>query len=110
MQDCVFCKIAAGCETKNPPGVVYEDDACVVLRAREPLAPQHLIAFPKEHADDVTKMPPNEVGELIAMLVKMGKKWNEGFRLVVNTGPDAGQSVRHAHVHLIGGAKLGGIA
>lgn len=108
MKDCVFCKIVAG---EIPSGKVYEDGEMLVFRDIAPLAKIHLLCVPKEHfaylteADDRRAALPGKMLQKIA-----GKKdeWglSEGYRLVINQGDNAGQTVKHLHIHVLGGEAL----
>ena len=107
MDDCIFCKIIKG---EIPSNKVYEDEEMIVIHDVAPGAPCHVLLLPKEHmqniitADfDIVKHVMGKVGEIAKLL---GVAEN-GFRVVVNTGVDGGQSVEHLHFHLLGGKKLG---
>ena len=91
MSDCIFCKIAAG---EIPSNKVYEDDK--------------MIAF--THADNVMKAEPALVGYMLGKVAEIAEKLGikeDGFRLIINTGKDGGQTVQHLHIHLIGGKAMG---
>ncbi|MDR1740570.1 MAG: HIT domain-containing protein [Synergistaceae bacterium] len=105
--DCVFCKIAAGA---IPAEFVYRDDEVFVIRDLSPQAPTHLLIIPVRHVESaafadgptwVTVMGRAE--ETARSLGLMGKGDRDGFRLVINTGAQSGQSVPHLHVHLLAG-------
>lgn len=108
MQDenCIFCKIASG---QIPTNKVYEDDQCIAFRDMEPLMPTHVLIIPKDHYADITDGVPEEtlghcfgvVGKIAAM-----EGLDNGFRVLVNTGDDASQSVRHFHIHILGGGLM----
>lgn len=107
MDDCIFCKIIKG---EIPSNKVYEDEEMIVIHDVAPSAPCHVLLLPKKHmqniitADfDIVKHVMGKVGEIAKLL---GVAEN-GFRVVVNTGVDGGQSVEHLHFHLLGGKKLG---
>ena len=109
MNDCLFCKIVAG---EIPSDKVYEDDAVYAFRDIQPAAPVHVLIVPKEHAKDATEFDPAH-----AALFHASRKIAEaegvaesGYRLVFNVGADAGQTVFHLHMHLVGGKNLGGVA
>ncbi len=110
MSDCIFCKIANG-EIKSE--TVYEDDTVRAFRDLSPQAPEHILIVPKEHIANIAEFN-SEDGELAAhifteVIPKLARDLNiagKGFRLVINTGEDGGQTVNHLHVHLLGGRKM----
>jgi histidine triad (HIT) family protein len=108
--ECLFCRIAA----KEIPGeLVYEDELVVAFKDINPQAPVHLLIIPREHVESVRQL--DEAHPLVASrLLRVARELAEregvaesGFRLVANTGPDAGQAVPHLHLHLLGGRTLG---
>jgi len=109
MSDCIFCKIAQG---KIPTQFVYSDEHTVVFKDLSPKAPVHLLAVPRQHyacIQDIEPLNMDIMAKLMAavsQVVKQEKLSEKGYRLVVNSGADAGQVVRHIHVHILGGAKL----
>lgn len=107
MENCIFCKIAAG---DIPSNKVYEDDKMIAFKDLEPAAPVHVLLVPKTHAANVTEADPALVGHMLGkageIAAGLGVKEN-GFRLVINTGKDGGQTVPHLHIHLIGGKPMG---
>lgn len=106
--DCLFCKIAAG---TIPVDRVYEDDVVLAFPDINPQAPQHLLIIPKQHLSS-TKEALEEhtpmLGRLVATAAQVAvtKQLSNGYRLVINTGPDGGQTVSHLHLHLLGGRHL----
>ncbi|MDI9591269.1 MAG: histidine triad nucleotide-binding protein [Acidobacteriota bacterium] len=103
---CIFCKIGTG---EVPADKVYEDDLCVAFRDMEPLMPTHVLVIPKDHYRDVTDdVPPETLGHCLAVVRDITKRegLTGGFRLMVNTGDDASQSVRHFHIHILGGGRM----
>ena len=109
-QDCLFCRILEG---TVPGDVVYQDNRCVVIRDNNPQAPAHLLVLPREHLeslDDATQKDEALLGHLLRMAARVanehGLTSNGGYRAVINTGPGAGQSVFHLHVHVLGGREL----
>jgi len=104
--DCIFCKIARG---EIPSNKVYEDEKILVFNDIEPQAPVHMLVIPKKHFDNVTECD-NET--LCAMFDAMRAAVRntgidkDGFRCVVNTGENGGQSVNHIHMHVLGGRSL----
>lgn len=108
MDECLFCKMASG-EIK--PDIVYQDDRVLGFRDINPAAPVHVLLIPKEHVNDASTV---DDGALLAALFAAGRSVAEaegilatGYRLVANVGRDAGQSVFHLHVHLLGGRSMG---
>ena len=110
--DCVFCKILDG---KIPAPRVYEDENAIVIRDLHPHAKQHFLVIPKKHVDSLAKLFENEaegqkvVGNLFSVANVLAKKEGllpAGFRSVINTGVDGGQSVFHLHLHILGGERL----
>lgn len=106
--DCLFCKIIRG---EIPSAKVYEDDKMLVFKDIEPKAKVHLLAVPKAHFKLLSEMG-EEGAELVKyMLVKIPEivaqnGCEKGYRLVINQGEDAGQSVFHLHIHILGGEQL----
>lgn len=107
MDDCVFCRIVAG---KVPADVVVETERVVAFRDVAPQAPLHVVVVPREHHTDVAALAavdPGTLGELVEVANEVAEREAAGeYRLVFNTGPDAGQSVFHAHGHVLGGRRL----
>ncbi len=111
-RDCIFCKIAAG---QVPADVVSEDDHFVAFRDVRPLAPLHLLVIPRQHV--VSLDEARALGgaasagalEFIAAAARSEGVAESGYRVITNTGPDAGQEVMHLHWHVIGGTRLGGM-
>lgn len=109
MNDCLFCKIAAG---EIPSDVVLDRGGVVAFRDVNPQAPTHILLIPKEHVRDVTELDASS-GALLAELVEAANELarsegiaESGYRLVANVGPDAGQTVFHLHLHLLGGRPM----
>lgn len=107
MDDCLFCKIIAG---DIPSDRVYEDDLCIVIRDIAPKAPVHLLVLPKKHFASLARASAYDqglLGHLLLVAADCAKKAGlSSFRTVINTGEDAGQTVFHLHVHVLGGAPL----
>jgi histidine triad (HIT) family protein len=105
--DCVFCRIVAG---EVPADVVVETERVVAFRDISPQAPLHVVVVPREHHTDVAALAavdPGALGELVEVANEVAEREAAGeYRLVFNTGPDAGQSVFHAHGHVLGGRRL----
>ena len=95
-----------------PARIEYEDDRCIVLHDINPQAPVHLLIIPKEHVARVSEASAADepsLGHLISTAAVVARKLalTGGFRLVINSGPDAGETVPHLHVHLLAGRPLG---
>ena len=108
MTDCLFCRIVTG---EVPAQVVHEDDRTLAFRDVSPQAPTHVLVVPKAHHDDVTALAdadPALLADVLAAAVAVARseRLDGGFRLVVNTGADGGQTVGHLHVHVLGGRAL----
>jgi histidine triad (HIT) family protein len=95
-----------------PADIVYEDDRALAFRDVKPEAPTHVLIIPKQEIAslaDATEADSAVLGHLLdvarRLAVQLGLE--QGFRVVINAGPDAGQSVDHLHLHLLGGRKLG---
>ena len=106
--DCLFCKITEG---KIPSSKVYEDDKMLVFKDIEPKAEVHLLAIAKDHFKLLSDMDEKQAETLKYMLVKIPEIAAEngcknGYRLVINQGEDAGQTVFHLHIHILGGQTL----
>ncbi len=108
--DCLFCKIVAG---DIPADVVHETDTTVAFRDLDPQAPVHVLVIPKQHqptAAELVDADPAVLPQIIAAArdVAVAEGIAEsGYRLVVNTGPDAHQGVFHLHLHVLGGRSMG---
>lgn len=107
MNDCVFCKIAAG---EIPANVVYEDDLVIAFDDLSPQAPVHTLVIPKKHFTSMAdEIDPTTLGSLFGAVhaVAQSKGVAEsGYRIIVNNGPDAKQTVQHLHVHVMGGREM----
>jgi histidine triad (HIT) family protein len=104
--DCLFCKIVTG----TIPSKAYQDnDFCRVIADVNPQAPFHALVIPKVHMNDITECyDPHLLGRLFAQASLLAKEQglSKGFRMVVNTGLDGGQTVDHLHIHVIGGRAM----
>jgi histidine triad (HIT) family protein len=110
MQDCIFCRII---KNEIPSKKVYEDEFVVAFCDIAPMAATHYLFVHKEHTKNVNEMNPTQIAQVFAAIKAFthgSVLENYGFRIVTNTGKDAGQSVFHTHFHLLGGEKLGGFA
>lgn len=107
MTDCLFCRIVAG---EIPATIVAETDAVVAFRDIAPKAPVHVLVVPRLHVANVTELAeqaPEVLADLVATAQRVANDEAGGeYRLVFNTGEGAGQSVFHAHGHLLGGKRL----
>ncbi|MDN5314088.1 MAG: histidine triad family protein [Clostridiales bacterium] len=112
MQDCIFCKIAAG---EIPAKVIYEDENVIAFHDIKPVAPVHVLIVPKRHVSDVISLASDDERAALMQAVlqavpivaeKMGVA-DKGFRLINNCGTEGGQTVMHLHFHMIGGRDLG---
>ena len=105
----IFAQIIA---RQVPSEIVWESEHAIAIRDLHPIAPVHLLLIPKKGYSDFHSIPPDEL-DILAHLAKAAHELaerfevREGYRLVTNVGPNAGQSVFHLHFHLIGGKKLG---
>ena len=105
-ENCIFCKIAAG---EIPTSKVYEDDYVIAFDDLEPLMPVHTLIIPKDHYANIGDNVPEEtLGHVFGAVRKVAeiKGLKNGYRLMVNTGEDASQSVQHFHVHMLGGGWM----
>lgn len=103
--DCLFCKIIAG---SIPSSKVYEDDQTFAFSDIHPQAPTHVLVVPKKHIASLDHAAPEDIqilGNLhaVAADIARSKGLANGYRTVINTGADGGQTVDHLHVHLLGG-------
>lgn len=109
MKDCLFCKIAA---LQVPSRIVYEDEHAVAFEDINPQAPVHILVVPKKHiptALDIGDSDKDLVGHLFTVASRIARDRGiaeDGFRLIMNTNPDAGQTVYHIHLHLLGGRPM----
>jgi len=104
MTDCLFCKIATHV---IPVKAVFEDEMSLVFPDINPQAPVHLLVIPKQHFANVTEAPVELLGQILKVAAEVGKReMPGGFRVVINTGDDGGQTVEHVHLHLLGGRHM----
>lgn len=109
MNDCIFCKIIKG---EIPSSKVYEDDDMVIFKDIEPKAKNHFLCVPKSHFKLLSEMNEQQSLMLLKCLKKIPQLKDElglsnGYRLVINQGDDAGQTVFHLHIHILSGQKMG---
>ena len=109
MPDCLFCKIVAG---EIPAELVAESGRTIAFRDINPQAPTHVLIVPKRHIRSLSELAPEDdqiVGELVRRAAAIAKDRgiaHGGFRTVFNTNRDAGQTVFHIHLHLLGGRAM----
>ena len=106
--DCLFCRIVAGA---IPAKRIYEDDLCICFADINPQAPTHLLIVPREHIPSLAHADAAHVpllGHLLATAAQIARTahLDRGYRVVINTGPDGGQTVDHLHLHLLGGRHM----
>lgn len=109
MEDCLFCKIV---NRQIPSEFLFEDDHCIIIKDKYPQAPTHLLVIPKNHIHSMAEATEYDF-PLIGKCLYAGKKYLEkiglgarGYRTVINTGTEGGQTIFHLHIHLIGGKIL----
>ena len=109
MSECIFCKIIKG---EIPSTNVYKDEQVSAFRDINPVAPTHILIVPNKHIDSVNMMIVDDeplIGHLFTVAKQLAAQEGiseGGYRLVVNTGAEAGQTVFHIHLHLLGGRQL----
>ena len=108
MSDCVFCRIV---RREAPARIVYQDEEVTAFHDLHPRAPVHILVVPNRHIAGLAQVEPEDatlVGKLFVVARQVAEQEGvaSGYRLVVNNGPLAGQSVFHLHVHLLGGRAL----
>ena len=106
--DCIFCKIIDG---NLPAEVVHADESCVAFRDLSPQAPTHVLIVPRSHYANAAELAAGEPATAVHLFdaareIAHQEGVDEGYRLVFNTGAAAGQTVFHAHLHLLGGAPM----
>ena len=108
MENCIFCKIVSG---EIPAKKVFEDDKVVAFNDLNPQAPVHVLVIPRHHyASSAAVDNPSVWSSLLDSAVKIARKLGleeKGYRMVINTGEEGGQSVPHLHLHLLAGRNLG---
>lgn len=108
MTDCLFCHIVRG---DAPARIVHQDEDVTAFHDVNPQAPVHLLIIPNRHIAGVREVVAEDaqvLGRLFVVARRLAEDFDlsDGYRLVVNNGPAAGQSVQHLHVHLLGGRSL----
>jgi len=110
VENCLFCKIAAGV---IPSKIVYQDQDVVAFEDINPQAPQHVLFIPRRHIASMEELTTEDGPVLAAIFMTAAKVARDlgigesGYRFVANVGPDSGQSVFHLHFHLLGGRPMG---
>ena len=110
MENCLFCRIIAG---EIPGAIVHEDERIVAFKDVNPQAPMHVLVVPRRHIASLNELSPEDdalVGEMTrraAALAKTNGHSEGGYRTVFNCNADAGQTVFHIHMHVLGGRRLG---
>ena len=107
-ENCLFCRIIGG---EIPAKIVAENTHCVAFRDINPQAPTHVVIVPREHVASLNEAKDAAmIGQLSLMATEIARREgiaDRGYRTVVNTNADAGQTVFHLHLHLIGGRAMG---
>jgi histidine triad (HIT) family protein len=108
MENCLFCKIVKG---DIPSTKVFEDDRVLAFRDIAPMAPTHILVIPKDHIGSVAEVKGENaaiVAHIFTVIPKIAEAEGlvNGYRVVSNCGPDAGQTVNHLHFHILGGTEL----
>lgn len=109
MSECVFCRIVRG---EAPAHIIYQDEAVTAFHDLHPQAPVHILIVPNRHIVGVAQVEAEDeplLGRLFGVARRLAEEMGivEGYRLVINNGRGAGQSVFHLHMHLLGGRRLG---
>jgi len=108
--DCLFCRIRDG---EIPADIIYREEGILAFRDISPQAPVHVLIIPEKHISGLPEAEEDDrelLGRICRAAVEIARRESvadAGFRLVVNSGPDAGQAVDHLHFHLLGGRALG---
>jgi len=109
MDDCLFCKIVKG---EVPATIVYKDEQVTAFRDINPVAPTHILVIPNEHipsTNEVSQRDEQLLGHMLTVVKSISDNESiskSGYRLIINTGPDANQVVFHLHLHIIGGQRM----
>ncbi len=108
-EDCIFCKIVVG---EIPAAKIFEDERAVAFRDINPQAPTHALVIPRAHVASLNEAGGSDealLGHLLVVAARVAReagRAGSGFRTVINTGADAGQTVFHVHAHVLGGRRL----
>ena len=111
MSDCIFCKILDG---DIPSNRVYEDEYCIAFHDVQPAAPVHLLVIPRKHISSLDSLTPQDqelMGHIMTRIPEIARNQglDQGYRTVVNTGEQGGQTVFHIHFHILGGRQMTGL-
>ena len=107
--DCIFCKIIAG---ELPSDIVYRDNEIIAFRDINPIAPVHQLIIPRKHIPSIRNLKDKDLsllGQMTLVANQLAEKEGlaeRGYRLIINCGDEAGQTVHHLHMHLLGGRVL----
>jgi len=105
MKGCVFCKLI-----QDKSNLIWENDKIVAFNDIKPSAPTHILIVPKIHIAKLDDLEDQKLSaELLEAVKQIAQQVNlkNGYRIIINNGPDGGQIVEHLHLHLLGGKKLG---
>jgi histidine triad (HIT) family protein len=109
MPTCIFCQIISG---ERPSQKLYSDELATAFRDSHPAAPTHVLVVPNRHIASVNELQPEDeglIGHLFSVARQLAEQegiQNSGYRLIVNTGPNAGQTIFHIHLHVLGGQRM----
>jgi histidine triad (HIT) family protein len=109
IDSCIFCKIA---KNEVNSTILYQDDQITAFRDTHPVAPTHILIIPNKHIESVNELLDEDktlIGHMFVIARKISAQegiHKGGFRIIINTGPDGGQTVFHLHLHLIGGQRM----
>jgi histidine triad (HIT) family protein len=101
--NCIFCKIVAG---EIPSKKLYEDELTYAFADIDPKAPTHALVVPRKHVSSLDTADEALLGHLLSVVKHLAAELPQGYRVVINTGPDGGQTVDHLHLHLLGGRPM----
>lgn len=110
MSSCLFCEIAAG---RIPCDQVHADEDLLAFRDIAPRAPTHILIIPRRHVGSMAEFVPTDqdlAGKMLLLAARLAADAGlaaDGYRCVINCGPDGGQTVGHLHLHLLGGRAMG---
>ena len=109
MSDCLFCRIVAG---EIPSDCLYSDEHLYAFRDINPCAPHHILLIPRKHITSVAHLQPEDesvMGKLLLTASRIAEQQgfaSDGYRCVINTGDDGGQTVHHFHLHIVAGRQM----
>ena len=110
MSDCIFCKIA---NKEAQANIVFEDDMVIAIRDLDPKAPEHVLIIPKKHVASINELTAEDeklashiLVDVVPKVARELKIAESGYRVVINTGDEGGQTVHHLHVHILGGRSM----